>query len=163
MSEPQADGLPDTADHDSTAYDDIHSAREADGPRPAALPVDHAVRLDAFGGTPAEARAGTPLDQRLAQEQPDQLLTGPDARWDDEERPDHDVLDPSPRFDPSNPVSMYDRPLDDGDVAPIGRLAAPDAGSGFDEEKDEVARDMGPSGGGPTVEEAAMHETHELD
>ena len=45
------DGLPGTADDDSTAYDDVESEREAGGPDPAALPVDSPLAVDRFGTT----------------------------------------------------------------------------------------------------------------
>ncbi|HEX5742261.1 MAG TPA: hypothetical protein VFY17_12020, partial [Pilimelia sp.] len=146
VSEPAAEGLPDTADHDSVADDEEHSGREADGRDPAALPADSPMGVDAYGTTAAEQRHGTPLDDRLAREVPDVHLTDPDRRWSDEEHPDADVLDPAPTFDPRDPVSMYDRPLDGRDAPPVGRLVAPDAGSGIDAEKDEVARDAGAAG-----------------
>ena len=37
VSDPAAEGLPETADDDSTAYDDVESSRIADGPDPAKL------------------------------------------------------------------------------------------------------------------------------
>jgi hypothetical protein len=39
----------------------------------------------------------------------------------------------------------------------VGRLVAPDEGARADDEKDEVATDVGPDFGGFTAEEAAMH------
>ena len=41
----------------------------------------------------------------------------------------------------------------------IGRLVAPDEGSGLDDEPDSVAYDAGAAGGGPSAEELAIHET----
>lgn len=38
-----------------------------------------------------------------------------------------------------------------------GRLVAPDEGAHPDEEKDEIARDVGPAGYASSAEEAAMH------
>jgi Family of unknown function (DUF5709) len=75
VSDPEAEGLPDTADDDSSAYDDADSARIADGPDPAALPADEPVAVFDYGTTPAEARTPEPLEDRLAREEPD---IGPD-------------------------------------------------------------------------------------
>ncbi|GGK15159.1 hypothetical protein GCM10010124_04670 [Pilimelia terevasa] len=157
VSEPAADGLPDTADHDSIADDERHSAREADGRDPAALPGDRPLGLDAHGTTAAEERHPAPLDERLTWENPEVRLTDPTRQWSDEERPDTDVLDPPPQYDPHDPVSMYDRPLDDRDAPPVGRLVAPDGGSGLDREAEALAVDAGAAGGAATAEEAAMH------
>jgi hypothetical protein len=38
-----------------------------------------------------------------------------------------------------------------------GRLVAPDAGSGFDDEADEIAEDVGTAGYAASAEEAAIH------
>jgi Family of unknown function (DUF5709) len=38
-----------------------------------------------------------------------------------------------------------------------GRLVSPDAGSGFDEEADEIAEDVGTAGYAASAEEAAVH------
>jgi len=48
--------------------------------------------------------------------------------------------------------------IDKGDEQPrAGRLVAPDEGGPFDEEKDEIAEDVGPAGYASSAEEAAMH------
>jgi hypothetical protein len=45
-----------------------------------------------------------------------------------------------------------------GDQEPrAGRLVAPDEGAHPDEEKDEIARDVGPAGYASSAEEAAVH------
>jgi hypothetical protein len=57
---------------------------------------------------------------------------------------------------------MYDR--DDGEDdpgRPVGRLVEPDEGVREDSEADAVAYDAGAAGGGPSAEEAAMHEVRE--
>jgi hypothetical protein len=71
VSDPEAEGLPGTADHDSTAYDDIDSARIADGPDPAALPADHPIASLEYGTTAREASTPEPLADRLDREEPD--------------------------------------------------------------------------------------------
>jgi hypothetical protein len=48
--------------------------------------------------------------------------------------------------------------IDAGDEEPrAGRLVAPDEGAHADEEKDEIASDVGPAGYASSAEEAAMH------
>ncbi|HET8582591.1 MAG TPA: DUF5709 domain-containing protein [Jatrophihabitans sp.] len=74
--------------------------------------------------TPAEERAGEPLDDRLRQEVPDVSAA------------DVDAAEEEPR---------------------AGRLVAPDEGAHPDEEKDEIARDVGPAGYASSAEEAAVH------
>jgi hypothetical protein len=53
-------------------------------------------------------------------------------------------------------VSVAD--IDAADEQPrAGRLVAPDRGLGPDEEKDEIAEDVGPAGYASSAEEAAVH------
>jgi Family of unknown function (DUF5709) len=48
--------------------------------------------------------------------------------------------------------------IDAADEQPrAGRLIAPDEGGLFDDEKDEIAEDVGPAGYASSAEEAAMH------
>ena len=176
VSDPEAEGLPDTADDDSTANDDVLTGREADGPEPAQLPGDRTpVAVDQFGTTAEEQLDGESLDYKLQRERyerpADDPLAGPvdpdiAAEADSEEAAaqaqlDADVLDPGPTSDPNSQVSLYDDgQLDDDSPAPVGRLVAPDEGYGFDDEPDSVAYDAGASGGGASAEELAMHETN---
>lgn len=184
-SDPEAEGLPETADDDSTAYDDVESEREADGPDPAALPVDSPLAVDRFGTTGEEAEEGESLDYKLARESlqepvDDPLATPGDQRITDEEdlgteraqaQLDADVLDEGPADDPESEVSVYDTDdLDlDGGGAPVGRLVDPaeldgeddPAESLFDDEGDSIADDAGAAGGGASAEELAMHETED--
>jgi hypothetical protein len=174
VSDPAAEGLPDTADDDSTAYDEVDSAREADGPDPAALPAEVPLAMDRFGTTAEEQRVGQSLDSRLAQEEPDvpveDPLAAPGAGLADEAideqsaaqaRFDADVLDPGPQPNPDSPVSMYDRPLEGTAGRPVGRLVEPDQGYLSDTEADAIAMDAGAAGGGASAEELAIHETAE--
>jgi hypothetical protein len=182
VSDPEAEGLPDTADDDSTAYDDVQSGREADGPNPAQLPSDVPLAVDRFGTTPEEQRLGEPLDLKLARETPEpEPILGETPRTDEIDRPeafDPDALteevdrvdpDTGPLGDGSyvepdldSPVSMYDRPgLETGAGDTVGRLVEPDQGFGEDTEKDAIAYDAGASGGGASAEELAMHEVPE--
>jgi hypothetical protein len=179
VSDPEAEGLPEYADDESTAYDEVESARVADGPDPAALPADRPLAIDRFGTTAEEARLGESLDYKLAREDPDSRR-GPgvagasgaepagqesddegDALTDEVDQVHGRAADdlPDVTYDPQSKVSMYDRPDDASDPGrPIGRLVEPDEGSGTDTEPDAVAYDAGSAGGGPSAEEAAMHE-----
>src|SRR3954462_12360414 len=71
VSDPEASGLPETADDDSNAYDSVESPRWADGPDPAALAGVGPGGSTRFGDTAEEARQGESLDYRLRQEEPD--------------------------------------------------------------------------------------------
>jgi hypothetical protein len=172
VSDPESEGLPGTADDDSTANDAVVTGRWADGPDPAALPADHPQAIDRFGTTAEEQRAGESLDYRLSQEQPDiqpeDPLDSPGALADEaideqgaaQARLDADVYGESPTSDPRSKVSMYDfGQLDGTSPEPVGRLVEPDEGYGYDAETDNVAYDAGAAGGGASAEELAVHET----
>ncbi|RBQ19325.1 hypothetical protein DP939_15460 [Spongiactinospora rosea] len=61
-------------------------------------------------------------------------------------------LDPEWPAQPEEPSgAVWDTPR------PAGRLVEPDEGVRADTEKDEIAREVGPDGGGFSAEEAAMH------
>lgn len=171
VTDPEASGLPDTADDDSNAYDEVESGRWADGPDPAALPGVGPGGSNRYGDTAEEARAGESLDYRLSQEEPDVGAEDPlpprrdpvDETVDssDQRQFDADVWGPSPTSDPNSQVSLYDDgQLDAESPRPVGRLVDPDEGSGFDDEPDSVAYDAGAAGGGASAEELAMHETN---
>jgi Family of unknown function (DUF5709) len=184
VSDPEAQGLPGTADDDSSAWDDVDSPRVADGPEPGILPLereDGPLAIDRFGTTPEEARVGESLDQKLDREVPDPALSGAGPRPDTVPSPiaveefdpapvddELDVVDDGtaledqdpvdPRLD--SPVSMYDTGVGAGDGT-VGRLVEPDEGLTADTERDAVATDVGASGGGATAEELAMHQLPE--
>jgi hypothetical protein len=181
-SDPDTNGIPDYADDESTAYDDVDSSRLADGPDPAALPPDRdagPLALDEFGTTAEEQRRGESLDARLARELPDVSsevagddphvaapfegvpfdsgypggAAGPDDPGDELILADVPV---EPQL--NSAVSMYDR-IEPG-LPPtdrVGRLVAPDEGAHEDAEPDEVALDLGAAGGGASAEELAMN------
>jgi hypothetical protein len=154
VSDPEADGIPGYADDDSMA--DSDPGRIADGPDPAALPGDRPVAVDRFGITAEEEAEATPRDPAdegdALSEQVDQLNGDAAAVMN--------IAPIQPNAD--SPVSMYDVPGELGDPgAPVGRLVEPDEGVREDDEKDLVAYDAGEAGGGPTAEEAAMHEVRE--
>ena len=172
VTDPEASGLPDTADDDSTASDEVDSPRWADGPDPAALAGVGPGGSNRFGDTAEEAREGESLDDRLRQEEPDVGSEDPlpsrrdpiDETIDSSEQRalDADVWGQSPTSDPKSPISLYDDGQLDSDVpSPVGRLVEPDEGYGFDNEPDSVAYDAGAAGGGASAEELAMHETNE--
>ena len=174
VSDPEASGLPETADDDSNAYDSVQSSRWADGPDPAALAGTGPGGATRFGNTAEEAREGESLDRRLRQEEPDVGAEDPvpprrdpfDETVDSSEQRDFDadVWGPSPTSDPKSQVSLYDDgQLDYDDPQPVGRLVAPDEGSGYDDEADSVAYDAGAAGGGASAEEQAMHTTNAPD
>ncbi|SCL39684.1 hypothetical protein GA0070624_6652 [Micromonospora rhizosphaerae] len=176
VSDPEAEGLPHTADDDSSANDEILTGREADGPEPAQLPSDRTpVAVDRFGTTAEEQRDGESLDyklQREVYERPaDDPLAGTvdpgiAAEADSEEAAaqaqlDADVMNPGPTSDPRSSVSLYDHGRL-GAVADheVGRLVEPDEGAHTDQETDSIGYDAGSAGGGATAEELAIHETN---
>lgn len=176
VSDPEADGLPDTADDDTTAGDDVETGREADGPDPAPLPPDRdtqVVAVDQFGTTAQEQAEGESLDYKLDRERsqvsPDDPLAGPvdpalAAEADSEEAAaeaqfDADVMNAGPRSDPDSPVSVYDHGNLGAAVRPVGRLVEPDEGAHTDQETDSIAYDAGAAGGGASAEELAVNET----
>lgn len=181
ISDPANDGIPEYADDDSTAYDDVDGPRVADGREPWPLPPDRdagPLALDDIATTPEGQRRGSPLDERLAAEEPEVSeddVPMPGSALADEatsERQeastgrDVEVLDNAlvRSTDSESPVSTYDQegldPLAEGQV---GRLVRPDEGAHPDVETDEVARDAGASGGGPGAEEQAMHTIPDRD
>ncbi len=171
VSDPEASGLPDTADDDSNAYDEVDSGRWADGPDPAALAGVGPGGSNRFGETAEEQRQGESLDRRLRQEEPDFGAEDalPPARDPVDETVDSseqrnfdaDVWGQSPTSDPDSQVSLYDDgQLDDDSPRPVGRLVETDEGYGSDDEPDSVAYDAGAAGGGASAEELAIHETN---
>src|SRR6266571_1776907 len=143
VSDPAADGIPEYADDDSTAYDDVDSPRVADGPEPYPLPGDRddgAAAIDEYGTTPEAL--GDALRDIGSDDPTDPVLAGDTP------------VDPHL----GSPVSMYDRA--EPGLPPserVGRLVAPDEGTREDAEKDEIAADAGAAGGGASAEELAMH------
>jgi hypothetical protein len=182
LSDPEALGIPAVADDDSSAKDEVDTVREADGPAPAALPLDRDDRpegIDHFGNTAEEQREGESLDDKLTRERADPAMRDPGARRDATPSPiDAEAFDPDPLTEdtdqvdgetpldatgpvdprPESPVSLYDTGAGEGAV---GRLVEPDEGVRADTEESSIARDAGPAGGAPTAEEAAIHEVEE--
>ncbi|SDX97243.1 hypothetical protein SAMN05444365_101247 [Micromonospora pattaloongensis] len=174
VSDPEAEGLPRTADDDSSANDDVMTGRWADGIDPQSLPTEQPQAVDRYGNTADEQRHGESLDYKLAREQGDTLVNealaaptdgtlGNEADSEEAARQaqlDADVMGESPTSDPKSPVSLYDHGRLGGvGEGGVGRLVEPDQGIRTDDERDSIARDLGAAGGGPTAEELAMHET----
>src|SRR5258706_14051606 len=68
VSDPEADGLPETADDDSNAFDEARSERIADGPDPYPLPGDREdgpSGMDEFGTGGDGGLRGEALWRRL--------------------------------------------------------------------------------------------------
>src|SRR3954453_2353351 len=84
-----------------------------------------------YGNTPWEEEHRETIDQRVAQEVPEE--------------------------DPY--TQEWSEDLDDGEVGDqrAGRLVDPDQGSGEDTEKDLIGEDVGIDGAGASAEEAAVH------
>jgi hypothetical protein len=175
VSDPAADGLPETADDDSFADDELDRGRTADGPSPYPSPPDREdgpTSLNDYGTTAQERFDGERLTRRLRREQPDvddasvALDPGPALAGDAELRQtseqvadDSDNLEAEDAIDPrlGSEVSMFDRDVPGiPTLRTVGRLVALDEVGG-----DEVAFDAGVSGGGFSAEEGAMHEVSE--
>ncbi|MFX0591784.1 DUF5709 domain-containing protein [Melissospora conviva] len=174
VSDPEADGLPDVADDDSTAHDDVLTGRQADGAHPAELPGDNPVAVDRYGNTAQEQADGEPLDYKLGRERPETPVSEVTAEVDPlisdeadgeaasaQAQFDSDVLSDSPTSDPDSPVSLYDHgqlgEVPGRDV--VGRLVEPEQGIGTDQDADSIAYDAGAAGGGASAEELAVRET----
>jgi len=105
--------VPEYADQNSTADEREVDRRGVDAPSLPNEREDGPGALEGWGTTPAEARQGTPLDARLAQELPDYADRPPRA---DEQASSSDVpglLDDAAAEPTDSEVSMYDTPEDD--------------------------------------------------
>ncbi|MDL5205608.1 DUF5709 domain-containing protein [Streptomyces sp. ALI-76-A] len=101
-------------------------------------PPEKPLGVTKHGTTAAEQHDGETLDQRLAQEVPE-----------DTEPIGDQVGDlPGGEGEPVDPEAGTER---------AGRLVAPDEGAHTDTVKEEVARDVGIDAGAAGAEEAAMH------
>ncbi|MGW2169198.1 DUF5709 domain-containing protein [Streptomyces sp. NPDC001705] len=101
-------------------------------------PPERPWAVEHTGVTAAERHEGETLDQRLAEERPEQ---------------------PAPEGDGLGDADGTDGELLDGEVGAdrSGRLVAPDEGAHEDEESALVALDVGIDGAAASAEEAAMH------
>ena len=111
-------------------------------------PEEREHHVGRFGLTPDEEREGEPLDERLAQEEPEV---------------DADTSGTGGSAGPGNGELSADGESDgellDDEVGGVraGRLVDPDQGAGTDREKDLVGTDVGIDGGAASAEEAAVH------
>lgn len=107
-------------------------------------PPERPLGVTRDGTTAEEQREGESLDERLAEEVPD------------EQAPDGDGI--------GDLGDGEGEPLDDevGD-ARAGRLVAPDEGAHADAEKDMIAEDVGVDGAAASAEEAAVHRVPDED
>jgi hypothetical protein len=132
-----------TGEDEDAVYDEGYSPPE----RPHAL--------FAFGTTEEEERQGETLDQRLAQEEPEEPVMAEDAggargiRAPGEADAYGDV-----EADEDTDGELLDDQVGDRRA---GRLVEPDEGAHTDAEKDVVASDVGIDGGAASAEEAAVH------
>jgi tRNA pseudouridine(38-40) synthase len=124
--------------HPEVDRDDVLDERSADDiMQEGYSPPEKPSGTTAFGTTAAEQREGETLDQRVAQEQPEE-----------------------PAIEPSGDADLtQDGELLDDEVGDrrAGRLVAQDEGVRTDTEKDLVAGDVGIDGGAAGAEEAAVH------
>jgi hypothetical protein len=129
---PEDDGVLDPGD--SLETDDL----SADPLDTGISPPERHPASERFGVTLAEARAGEPLDRRLAEEEPDFGRSEVSDR-----RPELERDEPSYGDEPPEPRT--------------GRLLAADEGAHAPRDPEHVARDLGFNGGAASAEEAAMH------
>ena len=108
------------------------------------IPADRWSAGEGYGNTEAEERAGEPLDQLLAEEEPDVDPYAEAEREDEEADTEDELLEEEDAPDPR-----------------AGRLVAEDEGAHPDEETDLVASDVGIDAGAAGAEEAAVHLTDE--
>jgi hypothetical protein len=138
---------------DLTDYDTLDNYDTLDGPL-GDDPLDRGVvpperwSGDIRRGSESDEES---LDEQLAEEEPDPVLSS-NEYWsgdsDDEDAGDEDV------------DGLL---LDDGPDPRAGRLIAPDGGHYPHRQKELLAHDVGPDGGGATAEEAAVHVVDDLD
>ena len=142
--------MPDETRHESADLEDyeVKDASDTLIGRPGDDPLDRGVAPperwsagERFGTTAGEQRAGESLDDLLAEEEPEDFASDPDAAEED----------------------LDGLLLDDGPDPRAGRLVADDEGAHADTEADLVAHDAGIDGGAATAEEAAVHVVEEDD
>jgi hypothetical protein len=141
MSEPQGTGEWDDIEDDGVIEGSDSLDDGVEDPLDEGIePADKWAGANRFGTTVAEQRQGEPIEQLLAEEEPD-IDPYADAA-DDEDELSRRGYDSEPR---------------------AGRLVAQDEGFGEDDESDLVARDAGIDGAGASAEEAAMHVVDDPD
>jgi hypothetical protein len=155
--------MPDENRHESADLDDYSVQEPSDSltgepGEPGEDPLDRGVappeRWSAAmrtGSAAGRQEAGEPLDELLAEEEPDTTLDAagevPEDRDDDADAEEY----------------LDGLLLDDGPDPRAGRLVAEDEGAHPDEEKDLIAHDAGIDGGAASAEEAAVHVVEDDD
>jgi hypothetical protein len=124
---------------DLADYETLDSYDTLDGD-PGDDPLDRGVVPPERWSTAIRTGDQESLDQLLDEEEPDPALSADDD-WDED---DEDSSD-----EDSDPRS--------------GRLIAPDGGHNVRRQRQLLAHDVGPDGGGATAEEAAMHTEDDID
>lgn len=164
MSEPIDESAPDTHDTDSDhLVETPDSLRDDDAESPpmdrGSDASDRPLGSEKFGTTHSEAEQGESLDQKLAEEMPE------DGAHD----PVDDIVAADPEtFGGAEDDETDERVLDDAygdpqardldlDAERVGRIVDPDEGAHEDMEKDAVGTDVGRDGGDRSAEEDAMH------
>lgn len=117
-------------------------------------------------GDPVEDAENLDPVENLTGDDPDEIMqTG----YSPPDREPHNLRDAPTPAEERDGESLDDRLREEvPDVSPAdvdvadqepraGRLVAPDEGAHPDEEKDEIARDVGPAGYASSAEEAAVH------
>ncbi len=132
-----------TLDDDDLADDPLDSG---------VIPPQHWSAGMRYGTTAEEEEAGEPLDQLLAEEEPDEVLDR-----------DDDVPEYSGHDGDAADEYVDGLLLDDGADPRAGRLVAEDEGAHPAREADLIARDAGIDGGAASAEEAAVHVVEDDD
>jgi hypothetical protein len=150
--------MPDERRHESedlADYETLDSNDTLDG-QPGDDPLDRGIvppeRWSAGMRPDADEES---LDELLAEEEPDPTLSS-DEYWSADS--ESDESDPD-----AGDEDIDGLLLDDGPEPRAGRLIAPDGGHNPRRQKEMLAHDVGPDGGGATAEEAAVHIVDDLD
>lgn len=127
---------------------------------------------DFFGDSVYES--GDPIEDSDVLDSPEGLLGGdPDEAgqtgYSPPEREPYNLRHAPTAFDDAHGESLAERLAEEepdvgeddllqaAEEPRTGRLVRPDRGSGFDDEAEEIAEDVGPAGYASSAEEAAMH------
>ncbi len=152
--DPESEGLPDSADDESSAYD------EHDRPRfdsSATTSGDEPMGVDEYGVTAEESSHDAPMNRRLWREEkdisPDDPETPRDRMIAEEATTEDDWAQASLDADVLNDDSVTDV----YEPRPVGRLIDADYDGLNDTEAESIAFDTGEIEG-QSAEESAMHE-----
>ena len=152
--------MPDEQRHESADLEDYETEDASDtldgnpGDDPldtGVIPPQHWSAGMRYGDTAEEEEAGEPLDQLLAEEEPD-------VAFDPDDEPPGDPGDEDAAEEYVDGLL-----LDDGPDPRAGRLVAEDEGAHPVSEADLVANDAGVDSGAATAEEAAVHVVEDDD